>query len=90
MTTICPSWPGDPEETQITVIVPLAFANRPVPPVIVTRTVSVGSRPVSVKVPVTWSPLAATMVTVPLPVTVPSPGSVLTPPCKRRWAARDG
>ena len=83
MTSICSSWAGDSEETQITVIVPLAFANRPVPPVIVTRTVSVGSRPVSAKVPVTWSPLAATIVTVPLPVTVPSPENVL-PPCRRR------
>lgn len=86
MTTICSSWAGDPEETQITVIVPLAFANRPVPPVIVTTTVRVGSRPVTVKVPVAWSPLAATKVTVPLPVRVPSPESVLTP-CKRRWTA---
>ena len=83
MTSVWSSWAGDPEETQITVIVPLAFANRPVPPVIVTRAVSVGSRPVRVKVPVSWSPLAATIVTVPLPVTVPSPENVLTP-CRRR------
>jgi len=89
MTSICSSWAGDPEETQITVIVPLAFANRPVPPVIVTRAVSTGSRPVSTKVPVTLSPLAATIVTVPLPVTVPSPENVLTPcrlrVCFPRW-----
>ena len=40
MTSIAPTWDGGPD-WQITVSVPLASANRPVPPVIVRTTVVV-------------------------------------------------
>ena len=58
---------------QITVRFPVAFANRPVPPSIVTTAVRAElAGPDSVKFPVTWSPLAATIVTRPLLLMIPS------------------
>lgn len=58
---------------QITVRFPVAFANRPVPPSIVTTAVRAElAGPDSVKFPVTWSPLAATIVTRPLLLMFPS------------------
>ena len=69
----------------VEVSVPLASENRPVPPVIVTTLVVVWAavgRPgvANVKVPVSSSPFAATIVWVPLP-TVP-PGVIATVPSK--------